>query len=83
MTNRQRIERAITDIEKVASNEAISPTPFEYLYDAARELSSAARFALDAGERDGMRTEPRTDTASFASLRREGLQEIAALGRKP
>lgn len=54
MTNRERLKRALRDLEQVSRDEAISPTPYMHLRTACREAESAGQFALDMAERDGL-----------------------------
>lgn len=56
MTNRKRLQRALRDLERVAQDESISPTPYEHLLTAATEARKAGQFVLDVNERDGMKT---------------------------
>lgn len=56
MTNRERLQRALRDLEKVAADEAISPTPYSHLLTAATEVRIAGAFVLDMRERDGVRS---------------------------
>ena len=57
MTNRERILRAIRDIERVQTNIVIGPTPYVHLQHAVAGLLEAARFALDESEQDVVRRE--------------------------
>ena len=55
MTNRGKLLRALADLESVITDEAISPTPYEHLFQAAGHLRSAMKFVLDTKERDGVK----------------------------
>ena len=50
MTNRERLQRAVKDIEIVQSDAAISASPFCLLEDALRAVREAAGFVLDSDE---------------------------------
>jgi hypothetical protein len=54
VTNRQRLQRALRDLDRVARDDAISPTPYSHLHTAIHEAQKAAAFALDMQERDGL-----------------------------
>lgn len=54
MTNRERLERAQRDLDRVAMDEAISPTPYSHLRTAIFLLDDAKKFVLDMNERDRM-----------------------------
>lgn len=51
-TNRQTLYRIVREIQGVADDEAISPTPYDHLYQAIASLNRAAEFVLDMNERD-------------------------------
>lgn len=54
MTNRERLERVLRDLDRIARDEAISPTPYSHLRTALFEAQKATAFALDMAERDGI-----------------------------
>ncbi len=54
-TSRERLYRIVREIQAIADDDVISPTPYDDLYRAISALNDAARFALDAAEQDGMR----------------------------
>lgn len=56
MTNREKLEEIIRAIDAIADDDAISPTPYDYLMQATFKLREASRFALDMLERDGLRS---------------------------
>jgi hypothetical protein len=55
MTNRARLQRVMRDLQRVAADEAISPTPYSLLREALFSTQEAAQFALDMRERDGVK----------------------------
>jgi len=54
-SNRDRLRRIRDEIEEIAANEAISPTPFGYLVETQELITKAMQFALDTKERDGLK----------------------------
>jgi hypothetical protein len=59
MTNRERLEEIIRTLDEIATDEAISPTPYGYLTQATFKLREASRFALDVRERDAIKAASR------------------------
>lgn len=53
MTNRERLERVLRDLDLISQDEAISPTPYSHLRSALFLAQQAKEFVLDMRERDG------------------------------